>query len=66
MFSTIYTLLGIVVFVLDILAIVSVITGQGSSGHKILWVLLILLLPYIGLILYFLIGRTAADQRLLP
>jgi len=66
MFSTPYTLVGFLVLVLDILAIISVITGHGSAGHKILWVVLILLLPLIGLILYFLVGRSASDQPLLP
>ena len=66
MFSTQYTLVGFLVFVLDILAIIAVVTGHGSTGHKILWVVLILLLPLIGLILYFLVGRSASDQPLLP
>ena len=56
-----YGLIGIIIFVLDIIAIVSVVAGHGTVGHKILWTLLILLLPLIGMILYFLIGRSAAD-----
>ncbi len=56
-----YGILGIVVLILDIIAIVSVLAGRGSVGHKLLWTLLVLLLPVIGMILYFLIGRSAAD-----
>jgi len=56
-----YGFIGIIIFVLDIIAIVSVVAGHGSVGHKILWTLLVLLLPLIGMILYFLIGRSPAD-----
>lgn len=56
-----YTLLGIVVLILDIIAIVSVVSGRSSTERKVLWVVIILLLPLIGMILYFLIGRSSAD-----
>lgn len=52
---------GIIIFVLDIVAIVSVLLGSGSVGHKLLWIVLILLLPLIGMILYYLLGRSSAD-----
>lgn len=51
------TLFGLIILILDIVAIVNVLTGSGSTGHKVLWTLLILFLPLIGLILYYLIGR---------
>ena len=50
-------IVGLIILVLDIIAIVSVLTGGGSVGHRLLWILLILLLPLIGMILYFLLGR---------
>ena len=56
-----YSLTAVVIFVLDIIALVSVLGGRGSTNHKILWTLLILLLPLLGMILYFLIGKNAAD-----
>jgi hypothetical protein len=56
-----YGVIGAIIFVLDIIAIVSVLSGNGSGAHKLLWILLILLLPVIGMILYFLIGRSPAD-----
>ncbi|HWB20045.1 MAG TPA: PLDc N-terminal domain-containing protein [Phycisphaerales bacterium] len=56
-----YGILGLIVLILDIIAIISVLAGSGSVGHKLLWSLLIILLPFIGMILYFLIGRSAAD-----
>lgn len=56
-----YGLVGTIILVLDIIAIVSVLLGRGSVGHKLLWILLILLLPVVGMILYFLIGRSPKD-----
>ncbi len=50
-------LLGLVVLVLDILAIINVIKSSVTTGKKILWIALILLLPLVGLILYYLLGR---------
>lgn len=53
--------IGILVFVLDIVAIVSVVAGRAGIGHKVLWTLVILILPVIGMILYYLLGRSAQD-----
>lgn len=54
------------ILILDVLAIIAVISGDGSAAHKLLWSLLIFLLPVVGLILYFLVGRSAADHALVP
>jgi len=51
------TILGLVVLALDILAIVEIAKGSFTTGKKVLWVILILVLPVIGLILYYLVGR---------
>ncbi len=56
-----YGIIGTVIMVLNLIAIVSVLLGHGSVGHKLLWILLILILPVIGMILYFLIGRSPKD-----
>ena len=54
-------LIGLLILILDIVAIVSVVAGRGSVGRKLLWTLLILVLPVLGMLLYFLIGRSSAD-----
>ena len=54
MFS--YSLLGLLITVLDIIALVSLLKSNADSGTKILWVLVIVLLPVLGMILYFLMG----------
>jgi ATP/ADP translocase len=54
-------IIGLIILILNIIAIVSVLMGGGSVLHKLLWILLILILPVIGMILYFLIGRSSKD-----
>jgi len=49
--------LSMVILVLDIVAIVSVLGAARSLSSKLLWILAILLLPVIGMILYFILGR---------
>ena len=55
------SLVGAVILLLDIFAIVSVLLGSSEAMRKLLWIVLILLLPVVGMVLYFLIGRSAAD-----
>ena len=50
-------LLSIVILVLDIIAIVDALRSTMVTSKKVLWVILILILPVVGLILYFLLGR---------
>jgi phospholipase D-like protein len=54
MFS--YSFWGLLVLVLDIIALVSLLKSGADTGTKILWVVLIVLLPVLGMILYFLMG----------
>ena len=51
------SVLGLVILVLDILAIVNSVQSSMETGKKVLWVVLILILPLIGLVLYYLVGR---------
>lgn len=55
--STGQGIVGTIILVLDIIAIVMVLKGNKSVGMKLLWILIIILLPLIGMILYFLLGR---------
>lgn len=56
-----YSLLGIIIVILDVIAIVSILFGHGTAGHKILWTALVLIFPIVGMILYFIIGRKPQD-----
>jgi hypothetical protein len=51
---------GVLVLVLDIIAIIDIVGGRGSAGHKILWFLIVFFLPVIGMAIYFLIGKNKA------
>ncbi len=56
-----YSIVGLVILILDVLAIVSVVSGSSQPGRKVLWVLVILFFPVAGVIVYYLVGRTSAD-----
>ena len=50
-------LIGLIIVVLDIIAIVDAVKSQLPNAQKALWIVLILVLPVIGLVLYYLIGK---------
>lgn len=49
-------LLGLIILALDIYAIVKILGSGASTGAKVLWILVILFLPILGLILWLLFG----------
>jgi hypothetical protein len=49
-------LLGVIVAVLDIWAIIRVLGSSASTGAKILWSLVIILLPFVGLVIWYFAG----------
>ena len=49
-------LLGLIILIADIWAIVKIIQSGASTGSKVLWIVLILLLPLLGLIIWLLAG----------
>jgi len=51
------------IFILDLVAIFDVITGPKETLKKVGWILVILLLPVAGLILYYLIGKENLLKR---
>ncbi|KAF8925386.1 hypothetical protein BGZ58_000858 [Dissophora ornata] len=48
--------LGLVVFILNLIAIFEIINSNRTLTSKLLWSLLIFLFPILGLVLYFLFG----------
>ena len=54
------TLLGLIILILDIIAIVDCLKSDASTGKKLLWILLVVILPVIGMILYFILGKKKA------
>ena len=51
-----YGIISLIVVVLDIIALVKLLQSGADTGTKILWALLIILLPILGMVLYFLMG----------
>jgi hypothetical protein len=51
-----YGIVGLLILALDIYVIYMILTSGGDPGMKLLWVIIVLLLPLIGPILYFLLG----------
>ena len=49
-------ILGLIILILDVYAVVKVLGSSAPTGTKVLWVVLILLLPVVGLILWALLG----------
>lgn len=47
---------GLIVLALDIWAIVSIIGSRASTGSKVLWTLLVLILPILGFIIWLVAG----------
>ena len=45
------------IFLFPLIALVDVLTSQFQGNDKLLWVIVILLLPFLGAFLYFIIGR---------
>jgi hypothetical protein len=52
-------LLGVLVVVLDIIALVNSVASSMSVAGKLLWALIVLLLPVVGMLLYFAVGQKA-------
>lgn len=47
---------GLIVLALDIWAIINIVQSGISTGAKVLWVLLIIILPLVGVIIWFFAG----------
>ena len=51
-----YSVWGVLVLIGDIWAIINILQSSASNEKKLLWVIVVVLLPLIGLILWFFIG----------
>ncbi|MDD9724490.1 PLD nuclease N-terminal domain-containing protein [Roseovarius sp. SK2] len=52
---------GLIVLVLDIWALVNIIGSSASTGKKVLWSLLVIVLPIIGFIIWLIAGPRSAS-----
>jgi hypothetical protein len=51
-----YGISGLILLILDVWALVSIIGSASDTGKKVLWVVLVLVLPLVGFIAWFLVG----------
>ena len=49
-------LVGLLIFVADVWAIYNVWTSDAGTGNKVVWSIVIFLLPLLGLILWYFMG----------
>ena len=51
-----YDIGGVLVFLLDIWALISILQSGGTSVERLIWVIIILVLPLVGFLIWYLIG----------
>ncbi len=56
-----FTLLGIGLLVIWIWALIDILKSEFTGNNKIIWLLLVIFIPLLGVILYYFIGR---DQKI--
>jgi len=49
-------IVGLLILAGDIWAIINVLQSSASNGKKLVWILVVLLLPLLGLLLWFFLG----------
>ncbi len=49
-------ILGLILLLADIFAIIKIAQSSASTGLKIVWIAIVLILPLVGLIIWFLMG----------
>jgi len=56
------SIIGLIILITDIFAIMKIFKSSADTVKKVLWTLLVLILPLIGLIIWFLMGP--GDKKL--
>ena len=51
------SIIGFVILILDIFVIIEILKSSKDTVTKLLWILLILFFPLIGLLIYYFLGR---------
>jgi hypothetical protein len=47
---------GLIILIADVWAIVNIFQSSASTGNKVLWTVLVVVLPVLGFILWFFLG----------
>ena len=51
-----FGIFGLIILFLDIYAILKIVQSAANTGAKAVWILVVLVLPIVGLILWYLFG----------
>ena len=62
-FSIIVVILLIFALLLPFIALIDIIRSEFTGNNKLVWVLVVLFFPYLGAILYFIIGGSQKVKR---
>ena len=54
---------GLLILLFPLLALISVLKNDFPGNDKIIWVLVIIFLPFFGSLLYFMVGRGRQIKR---
>ena len=49
-------LLGLLVLIADVWALINIFQSSADTGRKVIWVVIILVLPVLGFILWYFLG----------
>ena len=49
-------IIGLLILIADVYAIVKIVQSSAPGLNKVLWIVLVLLLPVVGLIIWYLLG----------
>lgn len=53
---------GLILLVLNVWAFVSIVSSNASTGKKVIWCLLVLILPLLGFLIWLLAGPRSASK----
>jgi hypothetical protein len=55
-------LLGAVVLVLDVFAVMNIVSSTMSGGQKVVWTLIVVLFPAVGVVVYLVYNQTRRQK----
>ena len=55
------SIIGLLILIADVWAIINIVQSNVSTGMKALWVVLVLVLPVLGLIIWYFAGPKAVS-----
>lgn len=51
-----HSIIAVLILIADIWAIINIVQSSADTGTKVLWTVLVVLLPVVGLILWYFMG----------